>query len=100
TFVVHNTAPAGGSPLMFVGAHLKFNEAAFSVTTTPSLPASINAQDSLLVNVCFTAPDAKRHRDSLVISNDCFDVLVSLDGSGVTGTIVADDITNFGNVDS
>jgi plastocyanin len=100
SFVVRNTAPAGGSPLMFTGAKLAKNDAAYQIQNmTPSLPHSINAQDSLVVRVCFSALDTKRHRDSLIISNDCFDIPISLDGSGATGTIVADDIT-FGNLDS
>ncbi len=100
TFVVQNTAPAGGSPLSFVSAKLVLGDKAFSIqSVTPTLPASIPAQSSLTVQLCYTAPDSLRHSDTLVISNDCFDIPISLDAHSSTGLISADDI-NFGNVDT
>lgn len=100
TIVVHNTAPAGGTPLTFTAAKLKKGDAAFSIkSTTPVLPASINAQDSLTLQVCYTSQDLKRHQDTVIINNGCFDIPITLDAHSATGLITADDI-NFGNVDT
>ena len=99
TFVVHNTAPAGGSTLMFISAELKWGNAGISIVSrTPSLPASIKAQDSLVILVSYTAKDSLRHQDTLLITNGCFVIPVTLDAHSSTGIISASDITDFGNV--
>jgi plastocyanin len=100
TIVVHNSASANGASMMFTGVNLvKKGDGTFTILSTiPTLPASIKPQDSLVIAVCSKLTDAKRHTDTLVISNDCFDIPVLFDSRGATGTIVAEDL-NFGNVD-
>ncbi|MEP7236022.1 MAG: T9SS type A sorting domain-containing protein, partial [Ignavibacteriota bacterium] len=100
TFVVKNTAPSGGSPLAFLGVKLAHADASFTIKSiTPSLPAQINAQQDLTIELCYTAKDSLRHFDSLIISNDCFDIPISLDAHSSTGLITADDIA-FGDLDT
>ncbi|MDP4237109.1 MAG: hypothetical protein Q8919_11740, partial [Bacteroidota bacterium] len=100
TFVVHNTAPAGGSSLSFMSAGLKKGDAVYKVqSVTPALPASIKAGDSLVIQLCYTAKDILRHQDTLIITNGCFTIPISLDAHGATGLITAEDLT-FGNIDT
>lgn len=100
TFVVKNTAPTGGSPLTFISANLTHPDAAYSIqSVTPSLPATIPAQGTLTINLCYTSKDLLRHQDTLVINNDCFTLPISLDGHSSTGLITAEDIA-FGSIDS
>ena len=99
TFVVHNTASAGGSSLTFLSAVLKKGDAAYKIVSmTPSLPAAIKAQDSLTIIVSYTAKDSLRHQDTLLITNGCFTVPIALDAHSSTGIISASDISDFGNV--
>jgi hypothetical protein len=77
---------------------LKKGDAVFALQK-PSLPATVNAQDSLVFQICYTSQDLKRHQDTVIISNGCFDIPITLDAHSATGLITADDI-NFGNVDT
>lgn len=100
TFVVRNTAPVGGSALSFTSADFKHSDASFSLgTITPALPASIQPQQDLTIEVCYTAKDVLRHLDTLVINNDCFSIPISLDAHSATGLISAEDIS-FGILDT
>jgi hypothetical protein len=100
TFVVKNTAPAGGSPLAFSGANLAHVSQVFSIqSTTPTLPAQINAQDSLVIQLCYTSKDSLNHQDTLFIHNDCFDIPISLQAHSSTGLITAEDIA-FPDIDT
>ncbi len=100
TFVVKNTAPTGGTSLTFNSAKLTNSDAAYVIqSVTPSLPATIPAQGTLTINLCYTSKDLLRHQDTLIISNDCFTVPISLDGHSSTGLITADNIA-FGSIDS
>jgi hypothetical protein len=99
TIVVTNTSPSGGSPMLFTGVKFANSDQTFSVSSTPSLPAVIPAQGTLTLSLCSKLTDTKHHVDSLVISNDCFSIKVSLDARGAAGIINAADIA-FGNVDT
>jgi len=101
TFVVKNTAPVGGSPLLFTSAQLSHVSQVFSIqSVTPTLPAQIDPQNSLTVQLCYTSKDSLKHLDTLVISNDCFDIPISLEAHSATGLIAADDITNYPAIDT
>ncbi len=99
TLVIHNTAPAGGSALTFISAQLKRNDPVYKiVSVSPSLPAPINAQDSLVIVVSYTSKDSLRHQDTVLITNGCFSVPIALDAHSSTGIINAQDITDFGSI--
>ncbi|MFI5264740.1 MAG: choice-of-anchor D domain-containing protein, partial [Candidatus Kapaibacterium sp.] len=96
TFVVKNTAAIGGAPLLINSAVLRKNDPAFAIRSiTPPLPYVLPAQQSIEIDLCYTAKDSARHRDSLLIQTDCFSIPVSLDAHGLTGLISASDL-NFG----
>lgn len=98
TFVVKNTAPKGGTALLITSALLTGKEASYSVKSViPSLPVSLAAQDSVILQVCYTPSDSSRHRDTLKVSTDCFSFSVSLDAHGSTGLISASDL-DFGSI--
>ncbi|MEP7234087.1 MAG: T9SS type A sorting domain-containing protein [Ignavibacteriota bacterium] len=96
TFVVKNTAPDGGAPLLLTAATMKKNDAAFSIrSVTPALPYSLQAQQSVQIQVCYNAKDSMRHLDTLSVVTDCFSIPISLDAHGSIGLISAADV-NFG----
>jgi hypothetical protein len=98
TFVVKNTAPKNGTALNFSSVKLTNSDTSYKiVSVTPSLPHALAASDSIGLQVCYTPPDSTRHRDSLIISSDCFALTISLDAHGSTGLISAGDI-DFGSV--
>jgi len=98
TFVFKNTAPKNGTALNLSSVLLTNNDTSYKVVSvTPSLPHALAAQDSLMVQVCYTPQDSSRHRDSLIMRSDCFSIAISLDAHGSTGLISASDL-DFGSV--
>ncbi len=93
TFVFKNTGIIGSTPLDFTSAKLKKGDAAFTINSiTPPLPYGVVPQDSFKIELCYDAKDSLRHRDSLIISTDCFDVAISLDAHSETGLINAENL--------
>jgi plastocyanin len=98
TFVFKNTGDAGSNPIDFVTVKLKKGDTAFRISSvTPPLPYGIAPQDSIRIDLCFDARDSLRHRDSLIVTTGCFDVVISLDAHSETGLINADNI-DFGSL--
>ncbi len=98
TFVLKNSAKIGGTAITLNSALLTNKDTSYKVVSiTPSLPHSIAAQDSVNVQVCYTAADSSRHRDSLIMQTDCFSIAISLDAHGSTGLINASDL-DFGSI--
>ncbi len=98
TFVFKNTGTAGSSDINFLSAKLRKGNQAFTIKSiAPSLPLIAKSQDSFKIDICFSAEDSLRHRDSLVITTDCFDIPITLDARSATGLINADNL-DFGQL--
>ena len=98
TFVFRNTGAIGSTSINFLSADLKHPDPAYTITAvTPNLPYKVAAQDSIKIEMCFRAEDSLRHKDSLVVRTDCFDVGIYLDAHSATGLINADNV-DFGSV--
>jgi hypothetical protein len=74
---------------------------AFTLTTTPALPAILKPNDFVTIHVCYTATDTGRintHKDSIQVVTDCYAAnLAEVNGSGAVPLIYSNDV-NFGNV--
>ena len=81
TFVLKNSAPIGSPPFILESAAFSKNDTSYKITSF--LPASVAAQDSLILQICFTPMDSLHHRDSLLLITDCFSFAISLDAHGV-----------------
>ncbi len=93
TFVFKNTGIIGSTPLDFTSAKLKKGDAAFTINSiTPQLPYGVVSQDSFKIELCYDAKDSLRHKDSLIVSTDCFEIAISLDAHSETGLINADNL--------
>ncbi|MFI5263864.1 MAG: choice-of-anchor D domain-containing protein, partial [Candidatus Kapaibacterium sp.] len=98
TFVLKNTAPKSGTPVNITSAQLTSSDTSYKIqSVTPALPHAIAAGDSQQVQICYTAPDSSRHRDSLILKTDCFNIAISLDAHGSTGLIDAAD-QDYGSI--
>ncbi|MEI8134098.1 MAG: choice-of-anchor D domain-containing protein [bacterium] len=96
TFVISNTAADGGKPIRISTISLKRGGGGFSVAhTSKTVPFEIAPQTSDSIQVCFSATDTLRHRDSLLVQTDCFAFSISLDAHGRTGLILSPDV-DFG----
>src|SRR6185312_572433 len=73
-FVFRNTSAPGGNPMTPSDVHLFFNKGDFTIQSIqPSLPAVLNAGDSIVVQVCYVAKDTGIvHVDSVVFETGCF----------------------------
>ena len=98
TFVFKNTAANGSPSIKVQSARLQNNGNAFSIAQpTQPFPHIIPPQGSDTLQVCYSANDTLRHRDSIRIQTDCFSFSISLDAHGSTGLILAEDV-DFGYV--
>jgi len=98
TFVLKNTGVAASSNINFLSAKLRKGNQSFTIKSiTPALPVKAASQDSFTIELCFNAEDSLRHKDSLVISTDCFDIPITLDARSSTGLINAENL-DFGQV--
>ena len=98
TFVFKNSAALGGTALNLLSALFTNTDTSYKLQSViPPLPHLLVAQDSLLLQVCYTPGDSSRHRDSLVMKTDCFSIPISLDAHGSTGLIDAGD-ADFGSI--
>ncbi len=98
TFVFKNTAAIGSPSIKIQSAQLQNNGNAFTIVVpTKPFPHLIAPQGSDTLQVCYTANDTLRHRDSIRIQTDCFRFSISLDAHGSTGLILAED-AEFGYV--
>jgi len=96
TFVVKNTAAAGGQSITITSISLQNGTSAFSLGSVAHLPPyTIAPQGSDTIQVCYNAVDTLRHRDSLLLQTSCFGFAISLDAHGGAGLILAEDM-DFG----
>jgi hypothetical protein len=100
TFTLKNTSTAGGKPFT-IDDDIRWllGNQGFTVTSTsPALPTTLDAGETLTIDVCYTAVDTGiSHVDTLFVKTDCFEIPVAVAGSGITPIIVATDI-DFGPV--
>jgi hypothetical protein len=98
TLVYYNKAKIGGKNLLVQSAKLQKNDGSFVVlSTTPSLPTTLNPGDSLLVQLCFSAKDTSKYEDSVILTTDCIIAPLPTLGRGATPLIYATD-WDFGEV--
>ena len=69
----------------------------FTISTTPSLPATLKAGDSVIFTFCYSPQDTNIHKDSVKVVAGCIDTAIFLQGRGLTPIIIAGD-HNFGSV--
>ncbi len=98
--MLKNSAPAGSPPFILESAGVINKDTEYRIVSlSSSLPATIAAQDSLSLEVCFAPLDSTFFPDSLVVRTDCYSFAVALDGQGLTGLISASDL-DFGSVNA
>ncbi|MDP4236371.1 MAG: T9SS type A sorting domain-containing protein [Bacteroidota bacterium] len=98
TLIYINTAAKGGKAFSVSSADLIKHDPHVSLGwTSPTLPANLQAGDTLKVQVCFDAKDTVLGNDSVILKTDCFKAPLPVVGKGGTPLIYATDI-DFGNV--
>ncbi|HET6399816.1 MAG TPA: choice-of-anchor D domain-containing protein [Candidatus Kapabacteria bacterium] len=100
TFTFH-VVSTGNYPSIYVPTavleHLDKNANDFTITSNPTLPATLIAGDSVVFTVTFTSIDTNRHFDKLDLVTGCLNDTVPLMGQQATPIILAGN-WDFGNV--
>jgi len=81
TIVLRNTAPVGDAPFQLDKVSFTHSDPQFSFAFAP-WPISIDPQDSIQIEICYTPTDKLLHRDSILIHTECFDFPIVVTGRG------------------
>jgi hypothetical protein len=96
SFVFKNTAAIGGKSVTIKQVQLINGANSFTISSLSHLlPHDIAPQEADTVKLCYFANDTLRHRDSLLVTTDCFRFAISLDAHASTGLIYVEDL-DFG----
>jgi hypothetical protein len=90
TLVVHTATTGAADTTVIDKASFKLNDGAFSFTTSPALPITVRAGDSVVFTVCFDARDTVSHLDTLHLVLGCTVADIPVTGIGGTPIIWAD----------
>jgi hypothetical protein len=97
TFSIRVVATGAGDSVVVGPAALAINDPSFTLSTVPSLPATLKVGDSVRYTICFASTDTMHHFDSIPLQIGCLDSNFKIVANGVTPIIVATD-WDFGNV--